>query len=130
MHTPSPEELANLARRWSDHPDFEWVAGMLTDTGARILTAPDRKDGLARVVDARGTIRHLTRDDLAERWPDLTDAATVGALWALLCEAAPSLSVSCTGLAWVASVIRDGARYEVAVASSRAGVLVAAWEAL
>lgn len=130
MHTPSPEELANLARRWADHPDFEWVAGMLTDTGARILTAPDRKDGLARVVDARGNFRHLTRDDLAERWPDLTDAATVGALWALLCEAAPSLSVSCTGLAWVASVIRDGGRYEVAVAYSRVGVLVAAWEAL
>lgn len=130
MHTPSPEELANLARRWSDHPDYEWVAGVLTDTGARILTAPDREDGLARVVDARGSVRYLTSADLAQRWPDLTDAATVGALWALLCEAAPSLSVSCTGLAWVASVIRDGARYEVAVAYSRVGALVAAWEAL
>lgn len=130
MHTPTDTELANLGRRWSDHPDFEWVAGMLTDTGARILTAPDREDGLARIVDARGNVRHLTRDDLAERWPDLTDSATLGALWALLCEAAPSLSVSCTGLAWVASVIRDGARYEVAVAYSRVGVLVAAWEAL
>lgn len=130
MHTVTETELANLARRWSDHPDYEWVAGVLTDTGARILTAPDREDGLARVVDARGNVRHLTRDDLAQRWPDLTDAATVGALWALLCEAEPSLSVSCTGLAWVASVIRDGARYEVAVAYSRVGVLVAAWEAL
>lgn len=130
MHTPSPEELANLARRWSDAADFEWIEGMRLDTGERILNDPDRDDGLARVVDARGNFRHLTRDDLAEQWPDLTDAATVGALWALLCEAEPTLSVSCTGLAWVASVIRDGARCEVAVAYSRVGVLVAAWEAL
>ena len=130
MHTPSPEELANLARRWSDAPDFEWVEGMRLNTGERILNAPDRDDGLARVVDVRGSVRHMTDAELAQRWPDLTDAATVGGLWALLCEAAPSLSVSCTGLAWVASVIRDGARYEVAVAYSRVGALVAAWEAL
>lgn len=130
MHTVTETELANLARRWSDAPDFEWVEGMRLDTGERILNAPDRDDGLARVVDYRGSVYHLTSADLAQRWPDLTDAATVGALWALLCEAAPSLSVSCTGLAWVASVIRDGARCEVAVAYSRVGVLVAAWEAL
>ena len=130
MHTPTDTEIANIARRWSDHPDFGWVAGMLTDTGARILNAPDRENGRARVVDARGTIRHLTDADLEERWPDLRDAATVGALWALLGEAHPTLSVSCTGLAWFASVLRDGARYEVAVAYSRVGVLVAAWEAL
>lgn len=130
MHTPSPEELANLARRWSDAPDFEWVEGARLNTGERILNAPDREDGLVCVFDARGSVRYLTSADLARRWPDLADAATVGALWALLCEAAPSLSVSCTGLAWVASVVRDGARYEVAVAYSRVGVLVAAWEAL
>lgn len=130
MHTPSPEELANLARRWSDAPDFEWVEGMRLDSGERVLNAPDRDDGLARVVDVRGSVRHMTDAELARRWPDLADAATVGALWALLCEAEPSLSVSCTGLAWVASVVRDGARYEVAVAYSRVGALVAAWEAL
>lgn len=129
MHTPSPEELANLARRWSDHPDFEWVLGMRTDRG-EIVIGDKRGQGLTAVSAVDGRLRYLTDAEMGDRWPDLTDAATVGALWALLCEAAPSLSVSCTGLAWVASVIRDGARYEVAVAYSRVGVLVAAWEAL
>lgn len=131
MHTPSPEELANLARRWSDAPDFEWVEGMRLNTGERILSAPDREDGLARVVDYRGSVYHLTAADLAQRWPDLTDAATVGALWALLCEAEPSFAVSFAGRMWFASVIADGGgRVHVATAYSRVGALVAAWEAL
>ena len=131
MHTPTDTEIANLARRWSDAADFEWIEGMRLDTGERILNPPGREDGLARVVDVRGSVRHMTRDELAQRWPDLTDAATVGALWALLCEAEPSFAVSVSGAVWFASVVDDGGgRRHVATAYSRVGALVAAWEAL
>lgn len=129
MHTPTDTEIANLARRWSDHPDFEWVAGMKTNRGETVIRQCSPWETIVYDPDSNAA-RFYTEHELNERWPDLTDAATVGALWALLCEAAPSLSASCTGLAWVASVLRDGARYEVAVAYSRVGVLVAAWEAL
>lgn len=129
MHTPTKTELANLAHRWSDHPDFEWVMGMRTNRG-EIVVGDKRGQGITAVSAVDGRLRYPTDTEMSDRWPDLADAATVGALWALLCEAEPSLSVSCTGLAWVASVIRDGGRCEVAVAYSRVGVLVAAWEAL
>lgn len=132
MHTVTETELANLARRWSDAADFEWIEGMRLDTGERILNAPDRDDGLARVVDYRGSVYHLTSADLAQRWPDLTDAATVGALWALLCDAAPTLSVARVGRLWYVTIIREGETEpeHVSESYSRVGALVAAWEAL
>ena len=130
MHTPTGTELANLARRWSDHWDFGWVAGMRTNRGETVIRQLAGWDAV--VYDpTSNTARPYSEHELNERWPDLTDAATVGVLWALLCEAAPSFSVSVSGAVWFASVVDDGGgRRHVATAYSRVGALVAAWEAL
>lgn len=89
--------MNELEQRAIDCPHWEWIPGMLTHEGERIIYA-GRLDGLACYeIDARtvgGGIRTLS-----EQLPDFDDPATLGCLLHLVREAHGDsmLSVIATG---------------------------------
>ena len=96
------ESETDLARRLVDHPRWRWMAGIMTDDGARVLLCDDNVRERAfplvdtpssmalqnRRVDACGTV--------GDRIPDITDPATCGCLLAMLWEVYPLASVDVT----------------------------------
>ena len=85
------DEMLALARRAVACKGWRWMPGMLTDEGRRVMRVWPDDLGIkwSHLLDNR-----VVRD--ADALPDLTDAATIGCLLALVREAwgIPSLSLS------------------------------------
>ena len=76
-------DMIDLARRAVACPRWRWREGMLTQRGARVLVSED--DG-RYVLAARRSWKQPALMEEGET-PDLTDAATLGCLLALVTEA-------------------------------------------
>jgi hypothetical protein len=88
----TPEEL-ELARRLVAHPKWRWMGGMVAMRGDEPERAPIRLAAHGEVASViwpegiAGPYWFDGRIDSAGLTPDLSDPATQGCLWAMLCEA-------------------------------------------
>jgi hypothetical protein len=92
----TPKEAAALARRAIACPRWRWMPGMVTTYGQRIARVD--ADDYTVAYTRGGHLQTVEPDAL----PDLTDAATLGCLLALVREAwrEPTLSVAWAGGGW------------------------------
>ena len=77
------DEQTALARRAVACPKWRWMPGMLDDDGCTVCSASD--DGYLLLAGSEGST--VGWWPVAERLPDLTDAATIGCLLALVRKA-------------------------------------------
>jgi hypothetical protein len=125
----------DLARRLVDHPRWRWMAGIMTDDGARVLLCDDNVRERAfpsvdtpssmalqnRRVDACGTV--------GDRIPDITDPATCGCLLAMLWDESPNANLARRAVAGHAGPDSPIPKEYRSPGAALASALLAAWEA-
>lgn len=129
MTPTSDMTLEDLARLAVTLPGWRWMAGMLTDTGYRVIRpankAPDEPCPMG-VAEDDGTDPEPW--PLAYNWlPDLSDPATLGCVRVLVSEAAGQrvglVPVYGAGGTWLAQAVKDGE-----YGPTEAHALVALWQ--
>jgi len=123
----TPKEASALARRAIACPRWRWMPGMVTTYGQRIARVDD--DGYTVAYTRGGHLQTVEPDAL----PDLTDAATLGCLLALVREAYndPFAHVEYELGEWIVWATPQGRRgkYSISVRKTEADAIVAALEA-